>query len=342
MASSQAVEVLNKTSSEPIYTWSVKEFQDLYTRMGTGAFIMSERFASPQPFTIDPKTGAKDPIQWWRLVLYPHGYVNEPDHLAVFLTTSRSEYEKRNQVKSRTVQRFWFELFRVDNSDAKSKKPTLIASRSFKKSDFVFESQDDSHTLGTRKLVPFTEIFADGKDHNNVTLIIRVHIINEVPFTRDSLNERTKPFLTSFEKFFMDEKYCDTEFKFDCGSKIKSNRLFLASRSECFDSLFKEKELSLDELQNLYFDSVTMHLDNLKEMVIARIGGVVDIHTWDQILKFSLKINEEKLQNIVILFLQSNWDEVKQTIQMDRMLKDGQFDWIGVIENLVTKKILGN
>jgi len=382
MASPQAVEVSNKTSGEPIYTWSVKEFQDLYTRMGTGAFMMSERFASPQPVTIDSETSAKDPIHWWRLVLYPHGYANQPDYLAVFLTAFRSEYEKKNQVKSRTVQRFWFELFRVDNPDVKSKKLTHLAIRSFKKSDFVFESRDDIHTLGTRKFVPFTEIFADGKNHNNVTLIIRVHIINEDPFTKDSLNEgtkpneiRVKPFLTSFEKYFMDERYCDVEFEFDCGSRIKSNRLALACRSEYFDSLFKgewsvpgttpihvtgmkfrvfkailyylytdklEEDLSLDALQNLYFDSETRHLEELKEMVLIRIGEMADIHTWDQILRFSLKINEDKLKKIVMLFLQYNWDEVKQTKQMKRMLKEGNLDWISVIENLVTTKILGD
>ncbi|CAG8821931.1 19472_t:CDS:1, partial [Racocetra persica] len=77
-------------------------------------------------------------------------------------------------------------------------------------------------------------------------------------------------------------------------------------------------------------------------MVIIRIGEMANVHTWDQILRFSLKINEEKLKKIVMLFLQYNWDEVKQTKQMKRMLKEGNIDWISVIENLITTKILGD
>ncbi|CAG8715432.1 13142_t:CDS:1, partial [Racocetra fulgida] len=332
MTSAQSTEMSNKTS----YTWSVKEFQDLYTRMGPSDFMMSERFASSQSVTINPETGAKDPIHWWRLILYPHGYVNQPDYLAVFLTAFRSKHEKKNRAKSRTVQRFWFELFRVDDPDVKSKKLTQLAIRKFKKSVFVFESLDDVDTLGTRKLVPFAEIFEDGKIQNNVTLVIRVHIINEE-------NEiRTNPFLSSFEKYFMDERYCDVEFEFDCGSSIKSNRFALASRSEYFDSLFNGEwsvagttpihvkgmkfqvfkailyylytdklgnDLSLDTLQNLYFDSEARYLEDLKEMAVIRIGEMVNVHTWDQILRFSLKINEEQLKKTVMSFLHDNWDE---------------------------------
>ncbi|CAG8757265.1 12659_t:CDS:2 [Cetraspora pellucida] len=219
-------------------------------------------------------------------------------------------FGQNTKKKSSKIQNKSTILVRVDNSDVKSKKLTHLAIRSFKKLDFVFE-------------------------------IIRVHIINEDPFTKDPLNEgaklneiRTKPFLSSFDKYFMDESYCDVEFKFDCGPRIESNRLVLANKLE--------NDLSLDTLQNFYFDSEARHLDDLKDMVIIRIGEMANIHTWDQILRFSLKINEDKLKKNVMLFLQYNWDEVKQTKQMKRMLKEGNIDWISEIENLITTKILGD
>ncbi|CAG8578421.1 927_t:CDS:2, partial [Scutellospora calospora] len=309
-----------KQTDELTYVWKIKDFQDLYRSMSKGKYIMSDRFSSPKPVYIEPRTGLKKPIHTWRLKFYPHGKNSVGECLSIYLKAFPSEYE--NAVSKET-------LFNL--------------------------STCDSH--GRRNICGIKDIFNETNTTTTPTeLVITAHIF----YDDQMVTQSSQPFLTSFENYFGNDLYNDIEFEFDCGRKIRAGRLVLASRSEYFEKLFGgewqestassillkntkfesfhavlyylytdrlEEDLSLEILKNLYLEADMRRIEKLQQMVVKRLSEILNITNMDEILTYSLEIENEFLKKTVLQFLKNNWDDVKHTDQMRKMLKLENIDW---------------
>ncbi|RIA93852.1 hypothetical protein C1645_803822 [Glomus cerebriforme] len=376
-----------KINEETSFTWKIVEFQDLYNCMKNGSFILSEKFSTPNRYNMD--NNANIPMHYWRLRLYPRGYTTYPDDLAIFLTAFPSPYENQNLTKSRVIQKFRIELYKLDigseNSMVTSSESIIhLSTRGFKKSIFKFETNEVGYMIGKKNFCDFKSIFPDNNSFQETTLIIRVYINfeenNENCFTNPIVSQTPAPttsFVSSFEKFYDDQRFNDVEFSFDePGPTIRANRFALSSRSSYFDLLFRGElaevqsrpipvrgikpksfqaiiyyiytrklmdDLEMDTLENLYtlieifFNEE--EIKEIKEKVINKVGKIINIFNWDYILEFSWKIGNEMLKKGGLDFIAENWSEVKQTKQMKRMLKHESLDWVSIIEELVTAEI---
>ncbi|RIB23777.1 BTB/POZ protein [Gigaspora rosea] len=359
-------ESTQKLIDEPTYVWQIKDFQDLYQSMSKGKYIMSDRFSSPKPVYIEPRTGLKKPMHTWRLKFYPHGKNSVDGCLSIYLKAFPSECEKSMSTLSRLI-RYRIDLFRINSMESLTlDRITKLGSAVSKETIFNL-STCDSH--GRRNICGIKDIFNGSNLTTTPTeLVVTVHIF----YDEQIVNQPSQPFLTSFENYFGNDLYNDIEFEFDCGRKIRAGRIVLASRSEYFEKLFGgewqestassillkntkfesfhavlyylytdklEEGLSLEILKNLYLEADMRRIEKLQQMVIKRFSEILNVTNMDEILIYSLEIENEYLKKTVLQFLKKNWDDVKNTDQMRRMMKLENIDWVSWIDELLTAKM---
>ncbi|CAG8745062.1 4505_t:CDS:1, partial [Acaulospora morrowiae] len=177
----------------------------------------------------------------------------------------------------------------------------------------------------------------------------------------------------SLDKYFDNEAYSDVEFSFDCGSKLKASRVVLASRSSYFESMFegswKESKLftipiegvkyecfkllirfiytgrladglDFDILMNLYVEAEIRNLGELRDLVSSQIvcHHQITSENWEQYLILGWKTNNRVLKEMGLKYACDNWDAVKDTVGMQRVLSCGVTKWV---EELMLARFFG-
>ncbi|CAG8437567.1 9299_t:CDS:2 [Acaulospora colombiana] len=192
----------------------------------------------------------------------------------------------------------------------------------------------------------------------------------------DSINDDItvcKRYTPSLDKYFDNETYSDVEFSFDCGSKLKASRVVLASRSAYFESMFegswKESKLftipiesvkyecfkllirfiytgrlanglDFDILLNLYVEAEIRGIEELRDLVSSQIirHHQISSENWEQYLILGWKTSNKKLKEVGLKYACDNWDAVKSTVGMQRVLSSGVTEWV---EELMAAKFFG-
>ncbi|CAG8480507.1 2338_t:CDS:1, partial [Dentiscutata heterogama] len=172
-------------------------------------------------------------------------------------------------------------------------------------------------------------------------------------------------------KYFDDERFCDVEFSFPCGARIKAHRIILAAQSKYFESLLSgqwvegrskiipikeveyeifrcimyylytgklEENLELDCLKAAYMKADMLGLETLGKILANRIAEDVNSDNWDEILLLGWQMGDMCLKSAAMGFVVTRWEELKNTDNMQRVVACGNVEWI---EELIAAKIFG-
>src|SRR5436190_7265584 len=85
-----------------VYTWIIRDFQELYKDKRFCKGIYSEKFNSTIPQHHDGNNNSKLGYSW-RILVLPHGVYEVNDHISLFLAPYQTEYEKEKELSHRTI-----------------------------------------------------------------------------------------------------------------------------------------------------------------------------------------------------------------------------------------------
>src|SRR5436305_3912030 len=102
--SSEKEILFTKQRSKPfVYTWIIRDFQELYKDKRFCKGIYSEKFNSTIPQQLHYGNNNSRLEYSWRILVLPHGVYEVNDHISLFLAPYQTEYEKENELSYRTI-----------------------------------------------------------------------------------------------------------------------------------------------------------------------------------------------------------------------------------------------
>ncbi|CAG8678825.1 12508_t:CDS:1, partial [Funneliformis caledonium] len=312
---------LNSQNKEILYSydWIIKNFQDFYQELPS--FIQSERFYSPVPSHLQYIQGN---YFEWRLYINPvDGYIRS--HLSIGLTAIQTDFENKNiiDLKERSADHY-FELFvnynRIEKYISVGKSPRF---NSFSTTKYGVSSEI-SKLIETAKMFP--------GDHKK----IKADLMVRVNFYKIENNSVPSPItINSFEQYFNDDVFSDITFTFDGNFTIKASSIFLATKSLHFKKLLKDirkdaskiiinmdgvaynsfyrllyyiytgkldDNLSFEELLDLYNETISREIHDLKQLLSCRIINFVDENNLDTLFTLGFTTKNNVLKNAVLKF----------------------------------------
>ncbi|CAH1764345.1 2144_t:CDS:2 [Entrophospora sp. SA101] len=319
------------TGDQFTFTWTIKNYHEVADLYPTGRWFYSDSFIEPGLSTQKKSlliNNDKSTDYLWRMCMYPNG-VSHPDknYIGLFLKAIPTDHEREN----------------------------------------------NSSVFGRRQFLKLSEIYPD--PINKFDLIVRVRITNEESIAMllalQEIPYGEFPLASQIPKYFDDERFCDVEFSFSCGLTIKAHKIILASQSKYFENMlngqwiegrnkvipikeidyeiFKcvmyylytgklEENLQLEQLKEAYMKADMLGLENLTKIIANRIAEDVNHDNWDEILLLGWKMGDTCLKSASMGFVTNRWDELKNTVNMQRVIACNNVDWI---EELIAEKIFG-
>ncbi|CAG8510375.1 4228_t:CDS:10 [Diversispora eburnea] len=339
------------TPDQFIFTWTVRDYHEVADLYPTGRWFYSDSFVEPSHPQPTSKISNDNSDYLWRMCMYPNGVSqNDKNYLGLFLKAIPTDHERDGNSSGRE-RTYAFEVYRLESSLSTS----LIV------------------IFGRRQFLKLSEVYPDPT--SKFDLIVRVRITNEenaamMAAIADGTHGEF-PLSTQIPKYFDDDRFCDVEFTFQDGTRIKAHRIILASQSKYFESLLSgqwvegrskivpikeidyeifrcvlfylytgklEENLELDILKTAYMKADMLGLETFGKLLANRIAEDVNNDNWDEILLLGWQMNDSCLKNAAMQFIVSRWDELKNTENMQRVVACGNVDWI---EELIASKIFG-
>ena len=352
MTSDQPRQTLKNAQECFTYSWPIKNFNELVSFYPSSHFVLSERFWSP-------RLPSKNPYLW-RAKLYPNG-VNEQAkaYISLYLVAIQTPYEKSNNITCREKQ-FRLEVFRLYTDTTTSiQTPVLIRNETFTMK-FEFEGLDD---FGRHRFCSFDTLFPNGDLNDDVDLLIRIKIFNDIPQECEVPIESDVFEFPTFAEHLNDSRYSDVEFTFDCGNRIKAHRIILATRSKYFEKLLGDKwresqmkaiaikqmeyttfrsvlyylytggleeDLQFDVLKDVYSKADMLNLEKFGEMIADRIAEMVDLNNWNEVLTLAWEVGDSQLRAAALDFAVANWSDIRDSENMRKIMACGKFYYIEI------------
>ncbi|CAG8566180.1 3819_t:CDS:1 [Dentiscutata erythropus] len=365
------------THDQFTFTWTVRDYHEVADLYPTGRWFYSDSFVEPNhpqsnKISSIGDTYASDYL--WRMCMYPNG-VSQADknYLGLFLKAIPTDHERDGNSLGRE-RTYAFEVYRLESSIASSSSmvptPILLKNEKFSKTRFGFGSDQ---VFGRRQFLKLSEIYPD--PNSKFDLIVRVRITNEentaIMAAVTEVQHGEFPLAAQIPKYFDDERFCDVEFSFPCGARIKAHRIILAAQSKYFESLLSgqwvegrskvipikeveyeifrcimyylytgklEENLELDCLKAAYMKADMLGLETLGKILANRIAEDVNSDNWDEILLLGWQMGDMCLKSAAMGFVVTRWEELKNTDNMQRVVACGNVEWI---EELIAAKIFG-
>ncbi|RIA99382.1 hypothetical protein C1645_811636 [Glomus cerebriforme] len=329
---------INSQDTETLYThtWLIKDFQDLYNELYNGNKVFSEKFFTP----ILDNQGE---YYGWRTLIIPRW--KERECIAIFLVAFQTDYEKENRLDERraTVN---IEMYLNNNIEKLESRESLKLLERTETGSHLFLFSKNSISYGNEFCI-FSKIFPNGDTSIKTNLIIRIHFYKD-DITVSNPNDNYPPkFFEPFGQYFNSDKFSDVIFEFNCGSEIKASSIFLAVKSSHFKKLLEETDerdskmtiirmervsyncfykllyfiytgkldnnLTYEELIELYHESNSREINDLREIVSCRIIKFVDEDTWEEILFLGWETKNNLLKQAAMKFASYNWEKIKNT-----------------------------
>ncbi|CAG8780850.1 3821_t:CDS:1, partial [Acaulospora morrowiae] len=224
------------TPEQFTFTWTVRDYHEVADLYPTGRWFYSDSF-------VEPSNPQPSKIYLWRMCMYPNGVSqNDKNYIGLFLKAIPNDHERDGNSSGRE-RTYAFEVYRIESTSSSSPlgsanmpTPVLLKNEKFSKTRFGFGSDQ---VFGRRQFLKLSEVYPDSSSKFN--LIVRVRITNEennamMPSVSDAPHSEF-PLAIQIPKYFDDDRFCDVEFTFQCGSRIRAHRIILASQSKYFESL---------------------------------------------------------------------------------------------------------
>ncbi|CAI2166700.1 17442_t:CDS:1 [Funneliformis geosporum] len=364
------------TPDQFTFTWTVRDYHEVADLYPTGRWFYSDSFVEPN----NPQqkgVGLDSSDYLWRMCMYPNG-VSQTDknYLGLFLKAIPTDHERDGNSSGRE-RTYAFEVYRLESSICSSSTlgsvtptPVLLKNEKFSKTRFGFGSDQ---VFGRRQFLKLSEVYPDPT--SKFDLIVRVRITNEenaaLLAASTDMPHGEFPLATQIPRYFDDDRFCDVEFTFTCGSRIRAHRIILASQSKYFESLLSgqwvegrnkiipikeidyeifrcvmyylytgklEENLELDTLKSAYMKADMLGLETFGKLLANRIAEDVNVDNWDEILLLGWQMGDTCLKSAAMGFATTRWEELKSTENMQRVVSCGNIDWI---EELISAKIFG-
>src|SRR4051812_1646408 len=230
------------------FTWKINCFNELVARHPNGSFFYSERFWSPRGQcgkstninVIHEQSNSHNNTGYlWRLKMFPNGVDKKSnDYISLYLEAIQTHYEKQNNITGRH-KKFRLALSRVDSNIPTTKqRPITVIDRHTLETKFEFNGVNADY--GFARIIALKELFPSDNTWPEIDLLVRTQIFEDVITTGEgssSMDIVNNISLMPFERYFGEERFCDVEFVFDCGSSMKAHRVILAARSTYFESM---------------------------------------------------------------------------------------------------------
>ncbi|RGB39659.1 hypothetical protein C1646_664401 [Rhizophagus diaphanus] len=361
------------TPDQFTFTWRVKDYHEIADLYPTGRWFYSDSFAEPNQVQLKG-VGLDSSEYLWRMCMYPNGVSpNDNNYLGLFLKAIPTDHERDGNSSGRE-RTYAFEVYRLESptslGSAVAPTPVLLKNEKFSKTRFGFGSDQ---VFGRRQFLKLSEVYPDPT--SKFDLIVRVRITNEenAALLAAALDvpHVEFPLAAQIPRYFDDERFCDVEFTFTCGSRIRAHRIILASQSKYFESLLSgqwiegrnktipikeidyeifrcvmyylytgklEENLELDTFKAAYMKADMLGLEAFGKLLAVRIAEDVNADNWDEILLLGWQMGDTCLKSASLVFLTTRWDELKNTENMQRVVGCGNIDWI---EEMIAAKIFG-
>ncbi|GBC04451.1 hypothetical protein RclHR1_00570007 [Rhizophagus clarus] len=354
------------------FVWKIDCFNELVVRHPNGSFFYSDRFWSPRGQggksininVVNEQNGShnNNTGYLWRLKMFPNGVDKKSnDYISLYLEAIQTRYEKQNNITGRQ-KKFRLKLFRVDsNLQTPKQKPSLVIDRHTLETKFEFNGVNADY--GFARIIALKELFPSDNTPE-IDLLVQTQIFEDVitsgegPSSMDIVNNIT---LMPFERYFGEERFCDVEFVFDCGSSMKAHRVILAARSTYFENMLGgewleghmktiaikdmpfdafrcivhhlytgklEEGLTFELLRDIYSKADMLRLEQLGQMSAERMVNLMNYENWDQVLMLGWKYYDKRLKDAGQQFAVEHWVDIKDTDNMKQVFASGHVDLI--------------
>jgi hypothetical protein len=353
------------------FMWKINCFNELVVRHPNGSFFYSDRFWSPRGQggksininVLNEQSGSQNNTGYlWRLKMFPNGVDKKSnDYISLYLEAIQTHYEKQNNITGRQ-KKFRLALFRVDsNLQTTKQKSSLVIDRHTLETKFEFNGVNADY--GFARIIALKELFPSDNTPE-IDLLVRTQIFEDAitsgegPSSMDIVNNIS---LMPFERYFGEERFCDVEFVFDCGSSMKAHRVILAARSTYFESMLGgewleghmktitikdmpfdvfrcivhhlytgklEEGLTFELLRDIYSKADMLSLEQLGQMTAERMVNLMNHENWDQVLMLGWKYYDERLEKAGQDFAVKHWSDIKDTDNLKQVLASGHVDRI--------------
>ncbi|PKY22575.1 POZ domain-containing protein, partial [Rhizophagus irregularis] len=294
--------------------------------------------------------------------MFPNGVDKKSnDYISLYLEAIQTHYEKQNNITGRQ-KKFRLALYRVDsNLQTTKQKPSLVIDRHTLETKFEFNGVNADY--GFARIIALKELFPSDNTPE-IDLLVRTQIFEDTmtsgegPSSMVIVNNIS---LMPFERYFGEERFCDVEFIFDCGSSMKAHRVILAARSTYFESMLGgewleghmktvtikdmpfdafrcivhhlytgklEEGLTFELLRDIYSKADMLRVEQLSQMAAERMVNLMNHENWDQILMLGWKYFDDRLKDAGQEFAVKHWIEIKDTDNMKQVMASGHVDRI--------------
>ncbi|RIA92408.1 hypothetical protein C1645_765227 [Glomus cerebriforme] len=354
------------------FTWKINCFNELVARHPNGSFFYSERFWSPRGQggksininVIHEQSNSHNNTGYlWRLKMFPNGVDKKSnDYISLYLEAIQTHYEKQNNITGRH-KKFKLALYRVDSNISTTKqRPVNVIDRHTLETKFEFNGVNADY--GFARIIALKELFPSDATWPEIDLLVRTQIFEDVITSGEgssSMDIISNISLMPFERYFGEERFCDVEFVFDCGSSMKAHRVILAARSTYFESMLGgewleghmktiaikdmpfeafrcivhhlytgklEEGLTFELLRDIYSKADMLRLEQLGQMSAERMINLMTHENWDQVLMLGWKYYDDRLKDAGQDFAVKHWNVLKDTNNMKQVLASGHVDRI--------------
>ncbi|CAG8573567.1 8508_t:CDS:2, partial [Funneliformis mosseae] len=299
----------------------------------------------------------------WRLKMFPNGVDKKSnDYISLYLEAIQTHYEKQNSITGRH-KKFRLALYRVDsNIQTTKQRPILVIDRHTLETKFEFNGVHADY--GFARIIALKELFPNDTTLTEVDLLVRTQIFEDTITPGEgssSMDIVSNISLMPFERYFGEERFCDVEFVFDCGSSMKAHRVILAARSMYFERMLGgewmenhmktiairdmpfdafrcivhhlytgklEEGLTFELLRDIYSKADMLSLEQLGQMAAKRMVNLMTHDNWDQVLMLGWKFYDDRLKDAGQEFAVKHWNVIKDSENMKQVLASGHVDRI--------------
>jgi hypothetical protein len=299
-----------------------------------------------------PPLSNDDSDTLWKLKLYPNGYNSDSKNfISLFLEAIPTRFELINNIKKR-VKTFKMGIGRFVVHENMESFSNRFIGQEMLNSTFEFEN---NYVWGRAKFCKLNNIFLNEDRTKELDILIQVTFMNEENFDDDEIMSE------STEGYFEKNIFTDIEFALDCGSRVKAHRIILSMKSAYFKNMleggWREQGMDVIPIKNVRYEafrailyyiysnklmevhrfkhlkdifvlSDMMDLIGLKLLVTKKIVELIGNDNWNEILTLGWRYEDASLKSAGFNFVAENWEDVRISDNMCKILEDHNIDLI--------------